>query len=162
METVEADRIVTLKYVMRTCLPDGTVKDHQEEQIDFIFGVNRQVPTLEKALEGSRVGEKMSLTVPAAEIYGEHDPALIQEIPKKGLIRQRLKAGQFYRQMKKGCLVSFKVLETRPTTVLADFNRPVAGIRVFVDLEVLAIRRADEREIDAAMEAQVKRSIGCG
>jgi FKBP-type peptidyl-prolyl cis-trans isomerase 2 len=45
--------------------------------------------------------------------------------------------------------------------VLADFNRPLAGIQVSLDLQVLAIREAEKKEIDAAMEAQVKRSIGC-
>ncbi len=162
METIQADKMVTMRYVMKTHLTDGTLKDHPEEEVNFIFGVDRQVPTLEKALEGAGVGQKMNVTIPAAELYGDHDPSLVREIPKKGLIKQRLKAGQFYRQMKKGCLISFKVLETRPDTVLADFNRPLAGIRVSVDLQVLAIREAEKKEIDAAMEAQVKRSIGCG
>lgn len=161
MEIIKTDKMVALKYVMRSHLPDGTVKDHPEEEINFIFGVDRQVPTLEKALEGSQVGHKMGLTIPASEIYGEHDPTLIREIPKKGLIKQRLKVGQFYRQMKKGSLISFKVLESRSETVLADFNKPLAGIWVSVDLEVLGIREANKREIDAAMETQVKKSIGC-
>jgi FKBP-type peptidyl-prolyl cis-trans isomerase SlyD len=162
METIQADKMVTMRYVMKTHLMDGTLKDHPEEEVHFIFGVDRQVPTLEKALEGAGVGEKINVTIPAEELYGDHDPSLVREIPKKGLIKQRLKAEQFYRQMKKGCLISFKVVETRPNTVLADFNRPLAGIRVSVDLQVLSIREAEKKEIDAAMEAQVKRSIGCG
>jgi FKBP-type peptidyl-prolyl cis-trans isomerase SlyD len=104
----------------------------------------------------------MSIDIPASEIYGEHDPELIREIPKEGLIKQRLKKGQYYRQMKKGSLVSFKLLENRPQSVLADFNKPMAGIRVSMDLEVTAVREAAGSEIDAAMEAQIKKSIGCG
>ena len=162
MATIQTDKMVTMRYVMKTHLPDGTLKNHPEEEINFIYGVERQVPTLEKALEGAEEGQKMSVTIPAAELYGDHDPSLVREIPKKGLIRQRLKAGQFYRQMKKGYLISFKVLEIGPDTVLVDFNRPLAGIRVSVDLQVLAIRETEKKEIDEAIEAQVKRSIGCG
>ena len=92
----------------------------------------------------------------------EYDPSLTREIPKKGLIKQRVKEGQYYRQMKKGCLVSFKVLEVRPQTVLADFNEPLAGISVSVDLKILSIRDASKAEIDAAHESQLKKSIGCG
>ncbi|MFH1480820.1 MAG: FKBP-type peptidyl-prolyl cis-trans isomerase [Pseudomonadota bacterium] len=127
METVRPNTLVTIKYTMKTHIPDGVRKDHPEEKLTFIFGVERQVPTLEKALEGCRKADRMSLNIPASEIYGAHDPSLIREIPKKGLIKQRLKEGQFYRQIKKGCLVSFKVLEIRPETMVVDSIRPSWG-----------------------------------
>ncbi|MBN2124591.1 MAG: hypothetical protein JW821_09885 [Deltaproteobacteria bacterium] len=162
METVQTDSLVTLSYVMRTRFPDGAIKEHPPERIRFIFGVDRQVSTLEAALEGCAVGQRKSLALPAAELYGEHDPSLIREIPKAGLIKQRLREGQFYRQMKMGTLVSFKVLEVKEKSILADFNRPMAGVRVWLEFEVLDIREATGAEIDAAVEAQIKRSIGCG
>ncbi|MBN1104257.1 MAG: FKBP-type peptidyl-prolyl cis-trans isomerase [Deltaproteobacteria bacterium] len=162
MATIQSEKRVSLRYVMRTHLPDGTVTDRPEERISFVYGVERQVPTLEKALEGRREGETLSLSIPPAEVYGEHDPVLIVEIPKKGLITQRLKEGQFYRQMKMGTLVSFRVLEIRPDTVLVDFNKPLVGIRVSMDLEILYVRDADQEEIRAARENERKKSIGCG
>ena len=162
MESVQTDKMVTLQYTMRTQLRDGTVKNHPEKEMSLIFGVDRQVPTMEKALEGRREGETVRLTIPAGEIYGEYDPTLTREIPKKGLIKQRVKEGQYYRQMKNGCLVSFKVLEVRPQTVVADFNEPLAGISVSVDLKILSIRDASKAEIDAAHESQMKKTIGCG
>ena len=160
-ETVSPDTVVNIKYVMKSHLPDGHIKEHPEEEFQFIFGVERQVPALESALEGAGLGQKIQVKIPPAEIYGEHDPELIREIPKKGLIKQRLKEGQFYRQMKKGCLVSFKVLEVKPDTVLVDFNKPMAGVWVSMEAEILGIRNAEKREIDAAIEKQVKKSIGC-
>lgn len=162
MDRIQRDRRVTLKYRMKTHFPDGAVKERAEEQMSFIFGVETQIPTLEKALEGKQAGDRLSLVVPPSEIYGEHDPALILEIPKKGLIKQRLREGQFYRQMKMGSLVSFKVLEIRPTTVLADFNGPLTGIQVSMDLEIVGVRVVSADEIRAAAEAEAKRRIGCG
>jgi FKBP-type peptidyl-prolyl cis-trans isomerase SlyD len=162
MDEIMPGKMVTLKYTMRSHLLDGTNKSHPEEKMTFIYGVEGQVPTLEKALRGCHLGEKRRIAIPAKEIYGETDPSLIREIPKKGLIRQRLVEGQFYRQMKMGSLISFKVLEVRSQTVLADFNEPLAGIRVTMDFEVLDIRDATQSEIEAAREAQVKSSIGCG
>ena len=162
MERIQTDKKVTLKYTMRTHFADGTTKEQPEEQMTFIFGVERQAPTLEKALEERTAGDKIHITIPSSEIYGEHDASLIREIPQKGLIKQRIKEGQYYRQMKMGSLISFRVLEVRPTTVLADFNKPLAGISVSLDVEILAIREATKNEIDSAIDAQVKRSIGCG
>jgi FKBP-type peptidyl-prolyl cis-trans isomerase 2 len=63
--------------------------------------------------------------------------------------------------MKKGKLISFKVMDLLPHTVLADFNDPLAGIEVSMELEVTAIREASREEVEAAGEAQVKRRIGC-
>jgi FKBP-type peptidyl-prolyl cis-trans isomerase SlyD len=161
-ESVRPDRAVKVRYVMRSHLPDGTVKERPPEEMEFIFGVERQVPTLEKALASACEGDRLGLHIPPSEIYGAHDPALIREIPKRGLIKQRLREGQLYRQIKGGALVSFKVLEVRPATVVIDLNPPLAGISVSMDLEVLAVRKASEDEINDAYHAQVKKTIGCG
>jgi len=161
MDSVQIEKMVTVTYHMMTHLTDGTIKDHPEEAITFVYGVERQVPTLERALEGCHVGDRKSIAIPSGEIYGEHDPRLIAEIPRKGLLKQRLAQGQYYRQMKKGKLISFKVLDLLPHTVRADFNDPLAGIEVSMELEVTAIRDASPEEVEAAREAQVKRRIGC-
>jgi len=162
MTRVKPESAVTIRYAMKTLLSDGTSKERPEEEMEFIFGVERQVATLEKALNGAKVGDRFSLHIPASEIYGEHDPTLIREIPKKGLIKQRIRPGAYYRQMKQGCLVSFRVLEVRADTVLVDFNEPMAGISVLMDLEVTGLRKASKKEIIRAREAQRKKSIGCG
>jgi FKBP-type peptidyl-prolyl cis-trans isomerase SlyD len=161
MDSVQIEKMVTVRYHMMTHLTDGTIKDHQEEEITFVYGVERQVPTLERALEGSHVGDRKNVTIPPGEIYGEHDPRLISEIPRRGLLKQRLVQGQYYRQMKRGKLISFKVLEVLPHTVLADFNDPLAGIQVSMEFEVTAMKDPSPEEIETAREAQVKRRIGC-
>jgi FKBP-type peptidyl-prolyl cis-trans isomerase SlyD len=162
MQEIEPDSVVTMRHTMKTYLPDGTTKERPEETTEFIYGVESQVPTIENALQGAFAGDTFHLHIPPAELYGEHDPKLVKEIPRAGLIKQRLKEGRYYRQMKKGGLVSFKILALHPKTVLADFNEPMAGISVDIDLEVLKVRPASAEEIDAAYEAKVKRSIGCG
>jgi FKBP-type peptidyl-prolyl cis-trans isomerase SlyD len=162
VERIQTDKKVTLKYTMKTHLADGVTKEQPEEQMTFIFGVERQAPSIEKALEECGVGDKIHITIPPSEIYGEHDVSLVRELPRKGLIKQRLKEGHYYRQMRMGSLISFRILEIRSKTVLADFNKPMAGISVSLDVEILAVKEATKKEIDAAIDAQVKRSIGCG
>lgn len=153
---------VTMRYDMKTRLPDGEVKERRGETAEFLYGVESQVPALEQALEGAEAGDRIVVQIPESELYGEHDPGLIREIPKSGLIKQRIKEGQYYRQMRRGSLVSFKVLEVRPETVVADFNEPMAGISVSMELEVTEVRQSSEQEIAKAREAEVKRRIGCG
>ncbi len=162
MHIVKPERALTIKFVMKSFLPDGTSRERPEEVMEFIYGIERQVPTFENALFNAKAGDRFSLQIPASEIYGEHDPSLVRPIPKQGLVKQRLVPGQYYRQMKKGCLVSFKVLEIRQDDVLVDFNEPMAGITVTIDLEILSVRKATEKEIEEAKEAQFKKNIGCG
>lgn len=100
MDTIQQDAFVTIRFTQKTEIAPGEFKVRPETEVAFIFGVEEQVPTLEAALMGAAVGQKFNLHIPASEIYGEHDPALIREIPKQGLIKQRLKKGEFYRQMK--------------------------------------------------------------
>lgn len=162
METIRQDMVVTIRFSLKTEVAPGTFKEHPETKAQFVFGVEEQVPTLEAALNGATVGQRFSLHIPASEIYGEYDPALTREIPKQGLVRQRLQEGKFYRQMKRGSLVSFKILEVREETVMVDFNEPMAGITAFIEGEVVAVRPATEAEIAEARDTNQKRKIGCG
>lgn len=162
MGIAQPHKTITIRYRMRSYLPDASVKDHRPETTSFVFGVERQILSLEKALEGCRIGQKFHLDIPSSEIYGEHDPSLIKEIPKKGLLKQRIKEGTYYRQMKMGTLISFKVLEIREQSILADFNKPLSGIKVSMDVQVVDIKEATPEEVNRAKEAQAKKNIGCG
>ena len=162
MKRVEPQSAVKIRYQMKSHLRDGTIKQRPEELAEFIYKIQPQVPALERALDGAAVGDRFKIRIPSSEMYGEYNPALVKEIPKKGLVTQRIKEGQFYRQMRKGCLVSFKIMEIRGDKILADFNTPMAGIWVEMEIEVQEVREASEEEIAIAREAQAKKDIGCG
>jgi FKBP-type peptidyl-prolyl cis-trans isomerase SlyD len=162
MERIEKLCAVTIRLKIAAQLPAGQVQDPVRQEFEFIYGVEHQVATLEKALEGATAGFQFSLVIPPDELYGNHDTELIREIPKEGLVRQRVRPGKYYRQMKMGSLVEFKVLEIKDDTVLVDFNKPMAGISALMEGEVLAVRKPSEDEISKAGDAQRKKEIGCG
>ena len=162
MERIEKLRAVTIRVKITAQSPEGEVQDPVRQEFEFLYGVEHQVPTLEKALAGAAAGHQFSLVIPPGELYDAHDPDLIREIPKEGLLKQRVREGQYYRQMKMSSLVQFKVLEIKDDTVLVDFNKPMAGISALMEGEVLAVRQVSEEEISKAEENQRKREIGCG
>ncbi len=162
MERIEKLCAVTIRLKVQAQLPEGEVQDPVQQEFEFIYGVEHQVPTLEKALEGATAGHQFSLVILPGELYDAHDPDLIREIPKEGLLKQRVREGQYYRQMKMSSLVQFKVLEIKDDTVLVDFNKPMAGISALMEGEVLAVRQVSDEEISKAEETQRKREIGCG
>ena len=162
MKRVEKLAAVTVRLKIEAQLPEGAVEDSVNREFEFIYGIEHQIPTLEKALEGAPAGHQFRLAIPPEELYGDHDPVLIREIPKEGLKKQRVREGEYYRQIKKGCLVQFKVLKIKDDTLLVDFNEPTAGISAMMVGEVLSVRKASEEEIAKAEEDQHKREIGCG
>lgn len=162
MEKIGKMCAVTIRLKISAQLPKGQTQDPVRQEFEFIFGVEHQVPTLEEALKGASEGHQFSLVIPPDELYGAHDAELIREIPKEGLLKQRVREGQYYRQMKMGSLVEFKVLEIKDDTVLVDFNKPLAGISALMEGEVLAVRKPTEEEISKAEENQRRREIGCG
>ena len=162
MERIEKLCAVTIRLRITAQLPKGEGHPPVRQEFEFVYGVEHQVPTLEKALEGAVAGHQFNLVIPSEELYDTHDTELIREIPKEGLLKQRIREGQYYRQMKMGSLVEFKVLEIKDDTVLVDFNKPLAGISALMDGEVLAVRKPSEEEISKAEESQRKREIGCG
>jgi FKBP-type peptidyl-prolyl cis-trans isomerase SlyD len=83
------EKRVGLRVKMTTRYPDGATKE-REEEMTFVYGVEPQVPTLDRALQGRKSGETFHVAIPSSELYGEHDPGLVLEVPRKGLISQRL------------------------------------------------------------------------
>ncbi len=165
MEPVDNLKAVTLRLKIEAQLPSELpseeVQKTQDQEIEFIYGIERQAPTLEKALKGVTAGHRFNLVIPPEELYGVHDPQLVREIPKEGLIKQRVREGRYYRQIKMGSLVEFKVLDIKDDTVLVDFNGPMAGVSASMEGEVLSVRRASEDEIEKAQERERKKGIGC-
>jgi len=161
-EKIDYGSKVRLKYRMQVKLPDGRDAEKEYEAVlDFVYGVEEQTKSLEKAIRGAKKGDKIQVYVPPAELYGERDKNLIREIPKKGLIKQRVRKGYYYRQIKNGALVSFKVLDIKDDTVIADFNPPLAGVSAILDVDIIDVKKATEEEIESAKRREAKRKIGC-
>ena len=137
--------------------PNGRELCLDPQDVSFVFGVERQIASLENALEGRRAGERLAVDIPEEELFGAHDPELVREIPKGGLKKARLKEGAVYREIKQGSLVTFVVRKLYDKSVLVDFNHPNAGARAHGDIEILEVRDADKDDTRQAYDR-----IGCG
>ena len=61
----------------------GKVLDSSEghDPLSYLHGAGNIVPGLEDALAGKVVGDKLNVSVNAAEAYGLRDDSLVQELP---------------------------------------------------------------------------------
>jgi FKBP-type peptidyl-prolyl cis-trans isomerase SlyD len=131
--------------------PNGEVIDSSEgkDPLSYLHGHGNIIPGLEKQLEGKAVGDKLVAEVPAAEGYGEHNPAMVVEAARSQFPEGvELKPGmRFQAQTPQGNQVA-EIKKIEGDTVTVDTNHPLAGVDLTFNVEITAIRPASAEEID--------------
>ena len=129
----------------------GKVIDTSEgqEPLAYLHGAGNIIPGLEKALLGKTVGDKFTVSIPAAEAYGVRDDSMVQELPSNmfsGI--DNIEVGmEFHAETEHGLQV-VTVTSVEGDNVTIDGNHPLAGVDLTFDVEVADIRAASAEEIE--------------
>ena len=147
MTAIANDHVVSFNYKL-TNAEGETLDQSQGEPLAYLHCAGNIIPGLENALLGKTVGENFTVTVPAAEGYGEYNPELVQEVPAQmfqGV--DNIQAGmQFQAQTDDGVqIVTVKAVEGE--NVIVDANFPLAGQDLTFEVEIVEIRDATEDEL---------------
>lgn len=133
----------TVKVHYTGTLGDGTVFDSSSgrEPLDFTVGSGQVIPGFDTAVTGMNVGESKTFTIPCAEAYGEHDPRMVQDVPRSEMpadmeltLGMRLSA-----RGPDGREIALVVNDINDETVKLDANHPLAGQDLTFAIEVVAI-----------------------
>ncbi|RMD51490.1 MAG: peptidylprolyl isomerase [Ignavibacteria bacterium] len=145
---VANDKVVSIHYTLTN--KDGNVLDTSDgrEPLAYIQGKQNIIPGLENALAGKDVGDKINVTIPPEEAYGQRQLELIQEIPRAafGDIEQLEPGMQFQMQSPNGPVI-ITVTNVEGDKVVVDGNHPLAGESLTFDVEVMDVRDATEEEL---------------
>jgi FKBP-type peptidyl-prolyl cis-trans isomerase SlyD len=145
---VARDMVVTIHYTLTN--DSGAVLDSSAggEPLAYIHGSGNIIVGLEEALEGKTAGDHVVVAIPAAKAYGEHDQALVQQVPRRAFQSGGdIKAGmRFTAQTEHG---PRQVVVTRVTgdMVTVDGNHPLAGQALNFDVEITEVRAASAEEL---------------
>lgn len=125
-------------------LADGTVFDSSvgKDPLQFKLGSGQVIPGFDKAVTGMRVGEKKTITILAADAYGERRDDLVGEVsltqlpsditPQVGM--------QLQTTQKDGSIMVVTITKvTDNTSVTIDANHPLAGKDLTFELELVKI-----------------------
>jgi FKBP-type peptidyl-prolyl cis-trans isomerase 2 len=140
--------MVELAY--KGTLPDGTVFDEstKDDPLQFMFGVGMMLPGLESGLLGMRAGERKQVEVKAADAYGERTEAAIQEVPREQMPEDmELEIGSTLTAQTPDGPIYATILELKDTTVILDFNHPLAGKDLVFDITVLSVKRPTVEQV---------------
>ena len=144
---IEKDKVVSIEYTLKDV--DGNVIDASNgNPLAYLHGHGQIIPGLEKALEGKAVGDKLTVTVPAAEAYGERVEQLVQQVPRQlfqGI--ETIEVGMRFEAQSEQGVHSVEVTKVEGDTITVDGNHPLAGKDLTFEVEIVAIRDATPDEI---------------
>jgi len=153
---VGKNKVVTLTYVLRYDNENGEVIQEVTESKPFVhlFGAGTLLPAFEENLYELNTGDSFAFHLTADEAYGESSDKAIVELDKSifeidGLIDEDIVAvGKMVAmQDENGRPLDGKVLAIKESSVIMDFNHPLAGKNLFFTGEIKEVREATEEEL---------------
>ncbi|MBI1941279.1 MAG: peptidylprolyl isomerase [Acidobacteria bacterium] len=141
--TVSTGKEVSIEYTLK--LADQSVVDTNvgAEPLTYTHGTKQIIPGLEKALEGMAVGESKQVEVAPEESYGVPDASAYREVRKDHVPPEAMHVGaQLQGRSQSGDVVQARVAMLKEETVILDFNHPLAGKTLYVDVKVLNVQQA--------------------
>ena len=115
-----------------------------KEPVTYTHGRHEIIPGLEKELAEMEVNQEKSIRVSPEEAYGEVDPKGFKEVPKTDLLLRDPQVGTALNARgPQGEEVLIHIREVKPTTVVLDFNHPLAGKTLNFDVKQLGIDRKE-------------------
>lgn len=147
-QVVNDDVVVSLDYTLTV---DGQVVDSTEgdEPLQFLQGHQNIIPGLERELTGMRIGQSKTVTVPAAEAYGEIDPDNIVDVPRTEFPAEiPLETGiELEVKNADGEVLTATIAQVSADSVQLDFNHPLAGKELTFNVTVVDLRAPTEEEM---------------
>ena len=128
------------------CGPDSS---SGRDPLAYLHGAGNIIAGLEDALTGKQAGDKLNVTIEPGDAYGEHNDALVQDVPLEAFqgVDQVSAGMQFQANTPNGPQV-VTVTRVEGETVTVDANHPLAGEQLTFDVEVMEVRAATDEELE--------------
>jgi FKBP-type peptidyl-prolyl cis-trans isomerase 2 len=140
MEKIKNGDKVTVHYTGK--LEDGTIFDSSRnegrEPLTETVGTGRLIKGFEMGLIDMTIGESKTVEIESDQAYGSINEQLITEIPKNQ-VPEGVKAGENLQGMSPQGPINVRVVEIKDETVVIDANHPLAGKKLFFDIEVVSV-----------------------
>lgn len=141
MTQAKAGDTVAIHYT--GTLADGSQFDSSEgrDPLRFTLGSGQIIAGLEAAITGMSQGEKKSVTIAAAEAYGDHRPEAVQAVPRAQIPAEiPLEVGGGLQvQTPDGQTIPVTVASVTDEEVTLDANHPLAGKDLTFAVELVEI-----------------------
>ena len=139
--TIHQGSVVSFDYILSD--QDGKVLETSQgkQPMTYTHGKGEIIPGLERELSGMKAGEEKKVQVKPEDGYGPVNPQAFQEVAKEKIPPEALKVGTvLMAQGPRGQGIPVRVHEIKDTTVIMDFNHPMAGKTLSFDVKITDIK----------------------
>ena len=145
---IENKKVVRFHYTLTDDTGRELESSRESKPMSYLHGAHNIIPGLEKALAGKSVGDRLTVTLPPAEAYGERVENRIQRIPAK-LFKdaKKLRPGQPVSLQTRQGNVQAVIVKVGRFNIDVDSNHPLAGKTLTFDVEILDVRDAAKEEL---------------
>jgi FKBP-type peptidyl-prolyl cis-trans isomerase 2 len=142
MTIVKKGSKVKVEYV--GTLEDGTIFDSTEKlgaPLEFEAGAGQLIKGFDDAVLGMQLGEEKEIKLAPKDAYGEHNPELVREIPKKFFPEnQEIQPGMvFMMGLQDGRQVPVRIAQISDDKVTVDLNPPLVGKTLIFKIKIVDI-----------------------
>ena len=147
---IAADKVATIHFKITD--EKGLVQDSTEGQppYSFIGSSDQMFPAVEKKLSEMEVGSKETLDLDPIDAYGEYDEDYVKVTDRAHFPEGvELKEGMTFLTQQEDEEVPVTIKKVDEAEITIDFNHPMAGQKLKIDLELLEIRDATKEELES-------------
>jgi peptidylprolyl isomerase len=124
-------------------LADGTIFDssREREPLSFTIGEGQVIAGFNDAVDGMEVGESATVTISAANAYGEYNEQFLITVPPADIPPEiAVEVGMDLQlHQEDGGAIPVRVTEVTDDHVTLDANHPLAGQDLTFEIELVSI-----------------------
>ena len=140
--TIKTGDKVKIEYT--GTLEDGTIFDSSTEHgnpLEFEVGSGQVIKGFDDAILGMKEGEEKQFSIAPADAYGEHDPTLVQKVPREIFPPDaELVPGLLFEAgLPTGEKIPATITEVQEGIISVDLNHPLAGKKLNFKIRVSVI-----------------------
>jgi peptidylprolyl isomerase len=132
---------VTVHYTGKLTTGEQFDSSNGRDPLGFTIGAGQMIKGFDAALPGMAIGDKKTVTIVAAEAYGETNPEAIIQFPKTNVPADMvLEPGMpLTLTDQNGHPVQVVVVEVQENIIVLDANHELAGKDLVFDIELVSI-----------------------
>ena len=146
---IAANKAVSIDYTLTNVAGEVIDSSAGGAPMVYLHGAGNIIVGLEKALEGKRAGDELSVAVEPQDAYGEYSAELVAVLGREmfeGV--DELEVGmQFHASGPDGSMQIVTIRDLDGDEVTVDGNHPLAGQRLNFQVKVVDVRDAHAEEI---------------
>lgn len=127
---------------------DGEVFDTSKHEghshpLEFTVGDGEVIEGFDKAVIGMEKGEEKEFSIEAKDAYGEHNPIIVQKIPRNALPKDQEPAVGMALMINSpdGRQFPVRIVEVDDENITVDVNHPLAGKKLTFKIKIVDVEK---------------------